>query len=93
MKTIGPQLQEQMKRLINPWFRIFLTLDPRPALMRLKAPVLAFNGELDTQVLAEQTCRRSWRRWRRAATRTTRFPESCPDFKPVCFDGEDGSAR
>lgn len=54
MKTIGPQLQAQMKRITSPWFRIFLTLDPRPALMKVKAPVLAVNGELDTQVLPGQ---------------------------------------
>jgi hypothetical protein len=32
------------------WFRFFLTYDPRPALSRLKCPVLALVGEKDMQV-------------------------------------------
>lgn len=38
----------------SPWFRFFLGHDPRPALRRLKVPVLALNGELDAQVDADQ---------------------------------------
>jgi pimeloyl-ACP methyl ester carboxylesterase len=36
--------------LTTPWFRFFLTHDPRPALRQVKVPVLALNGELDLQV-------------------------------------------
>ena len=34
----------------NPWFRFFLTYDPRPILRRVRCPVLAINGEKDLQV-------------------------------------------
>ena len=34
----------------SPWYRTFLTLDPRPYLQQLKVPVLALYGEKDLQV-------------------------------------------
>lgn len=45
----------QVKSLNTPWFRFFLTYDPRPALRQLKIPVLALNGELDLQVPPQQS--------------------------------------
>ena len=33
-----------------PWFRYFLTYDPRPALAKVHCPVLALIGEKDRQV-------------------------------------------
>ena len=36
--------------MLTPWFRYFLTYDPRPALRQVKCPVLAINGEKDLQV-------------------------------------------
>ena len=54
VNTMRPQLQAQMKTLADPWFRTFLSLDPKPALMKVQVPVLALNGELDTQVPAQQ---------------------------------------
>jgi pimeloyl-ACP methyl ester carboxylesterase len=38
----------------NPWFRYFLTYDPRPTLRLVKCPVLALNGEKDLQVPSKQ---------------------------------------
>lgn len=38
--------------LVNPWMKRFLVLDPRESLRKVKVPVLALNGEMDTQVLA-----------------------------------------
>jgi pimeloyl-ACP methyl ester carboxylesterase len=38
----------------SPWFRYFLSYDPRPTLRRLKCPVLALNGEKDVQVPPRQ---------------------------------------
>ncbi len=35
----------EYSNMLNPYFRSFLAFDPRPALMRLKCPVLAFNSE------------------------------------------------
>ncbi len=44
----------QMKPLQTPWFRYFLTYDPRPTLAKVKCPVLAINGEKDLQVPPQQ---------------------------------------
>jgi uncharacterized protein len=38
----------------TPWFRMFLTLEPSNWLKQVKSPVLAINGESDTQVDADQ---------------------------------------
>ena len=47
----------QIKLANTPWFRYFLTLDPRPALRKVKCPVLALNGENDLQVPANENLR------------------------------------
>ncbi len=39
------------------WYREFLGLQPREALEKVRVPVLALNGELDTQVTAENNLR------------------------------------
>jgi pimeloyl-ACP methyl ester carboxylesterase len=46
--------EAQIKQVNSPWFRYFLTYDPRAALRQVKAPVLAINGELDLQVSPRQ---------------------------------------
>ena len=48
------QAETQLEQLNKQWFRTFLSLDPKPALMKVKVPVLAINGELDTQVDAAE---------------------------------------
>jgi len=40
--------------MLNPYFRSFLAFDPRPALMRLKCPVLAFNSEDNLEIPTKQ---------------------------------------
>ena len=50
MGDVEPQINAQIKRVINPWFRFFLTYDPKTALKKVKCPVLAINGEKDLQV-------------------------------------------
>jgi len=45
-----PQVGAQIKTLTSPWFRYFLTYDPATALRKVTCPVLAINGEKDTQV-------------------------------------------
>ena len=40
----------QLKAVRSPWSRFFLTYDPRPALTRVRCPVLAVIGEHDLQV-------------------------------------------
>ena len=49
-----PQIGAQIKTLTSPWFRYFLTYDPATALRKVTCPVLAINGEKDTQVPPEQ---------------------------------------
>ncbi len=39
-----------VERLGSPWLRYFIAIDPRKELARVKCPVLAINGELDSQV-------------------------------------------
>lgn len=46
--------ENQAVSVSNPWFRTFVTLDPRPYLKKVSCPVLALNGELDLQVSAKQ---------------------------------------
>ncbi len=53
-KAMTESVEKQMKVLTSPWFRAFLTYDPRPALEKVKSPVLAMNGELDLQVPTKQ---------------------------------------
>ena len=43
-------VDSQMKGIDSPWFRFFLTFDPRPTLAKVHCPVLALNGEKDLQV-------------------------------------------
>jgi len=50
-KAATPEAQEaQLKRLLTPWFRFFLTYDPKTALTKVRCPVLVLNGEKDLQV-------------------------------------------
>jgi hypothetical protein len=48
--VINKAVEMQMHQLLSPWFRLFLVYDPKPALMKVKCPVLAINGEKDLQV-------------------------------------------
>jgi pimeloyl-ACP methyl ester carboxylesterase len=43
-------VQSQARMVESPWFRFFLTFDPRPTLALVRCPVLALNGEKDLQV-------------------------------------------
>ncbi len=49
-EVVGEVLAAQLKTLESPWFRYFLTFDPRPTLQKVKCPVLALVGEKDLQV-------------------------------------------
>ena len=44
----------QVQQYATPWFRYFLTYDPRVALRKVKVPVLVMNGDKDVQVIASQ---------------------------------------
>ncbi|MCK4322618.1 alpha/beta hydrolase [candidate division WOR-3 bacterium] len=43
-------IESQIQMVLSPWFRFFLTYDPKHALKKVKCPVLAIIGEKDLQV-------------------------------------------
>jgi uncharacterized protein len=47
-------LVRQLPAMLSPAYRSFLLSDPRPALRRLRCPVLAMNGTKDVQVPARE---------------------------------------
>ncbi|HRI46428.1 MAG TPA: alpha/beta fold hydrolase [Ignavibacteriaceae bacterium] len=47
-------IEMTIQRSVNPWFRLFLTLDPQDYLKKVKVPVLAINGSKDIQVIPSQ---------------------------------------
>ena len=47
-------VEQEIKQVLSPWFRYFVSYDPRPALMKLKQPVLAINGSKDVQVAPKE---------------------------------------
>ena len=47
---VDSRVDAETKKVESPWFRFFLTFDPRPTLAKVKCPVLALNGEKDLQV-------------------------------------------
>jgi fermentation-respiration switch protein FrsA (DUF1100 family) len=52
--TSNQAVEQQVKQVLTPWFHYFLNYDPRPALMKLKQPVLAINGDRDVQVAPKE---------------------------------------
>lgn len=53
-QKVGENRELGIKQMLSPWFRFFLTYDPRPALSRVSCPVLALIGEKDLQVPADE---------------------------------------
>ncbi|MBM4116755.1 alpha/beta hydrolase [bacterium] len=53
-EEVESQLEQQLAAMNQPWFRYFITYDPRPALRQLRVPVLALIGEHDLQVPPDQ---------------------------------------
>lgn len=43
----------QISQALSPWFRALLAIDPGRFFEKVRCPVLALNGELDTQVTAQ----------------------------------------
>lgn len=51
-------IESQIKlELLSPWFRFFLTYDPKPTLSKVRCPVLAIVGEKDLQVAPKENLR------------------------------------
>lgn len=53
-ENIGKAVDQQMGPLTSRWFQRFVAYDPRPALAKVRVPVLALSGSLDLQVDPEQ---------------------------------------
>lgn len=51
---IEKSVAQQLPGLLSAWYRYFLSYNPRLTLEKVKIPVLALNGENDTQVLAKE---------------------------------------
>jgi len=47
-------IRKQISTLTSPWFKTFLSYDPKPTLEKVKCPVLALNGTADLQVSSKQ---------------------------------------
>ena len=54
MADTRDNFQVQVRQLLTPWFRFFLSYDPKQNLAKLRVPVLAINGEKDLQVPADE---------------------------------------
>jgi hypothetical protein len=54
LAAVERQLEPQIRRALTPWSRFFMVYDPRPALGRLRCPVLAMNGTTDSQVPVQE---------------------------------------
>jgi pimeloyl-ACP methyl ester carboxylesterase len=52
--TSSQAVEAQVQQVLTPWFHYFLNYDPRPALMKLKQPVLAIVGGKDVQVAPKE---------------------------------------
>ncbi len=46
-------IEREIRRLMDPWLRFFITYDPRPTLREVDVPVLALAGAKDQQVAAD----------------------------------------
>jgi pimeloyl-ACP methyl ester carboxylesterase len=52
--NIAAAIEGQASLFLSPWFRFYVAYDPRTSLLKVKCPVLAINGERDTQVPARE---------------------------------------
>jgi fermentation-respiration switch protein FrsA (DUF1100 family) len=51
---IEANLKAHMSSILSPWYRYFLSYNPRPTLKKVKVPVLALNGDADVQVSSKE---------------------------------------
>ena len=49
-KSLDALADAHTQQSTSPWFRYFLSHDPRPALAKVRCPILAMNGAKDLQV-------------------------------------------
>jgi len=48
------KLNDEIKRVLSPWWRYLLAFDPKAFLTKVKCPVLAINGQKDLQVAPDE---------------------------------------
>jgi pimeloyl-ACP methyl ester carboxylesterase len=53
-ETVAAAIESQTQLFLSPWFRFYMMYDPGTALMKVKCPVLAVNGERDIEVPAKE---------------------------------------
>jgi len=51
------KLNDEIKRVLSPWWRHLLAFDPKAFLTKVKCPVLAINGQKDLQVAPDENLR------------------------------------
>lgn len=54
LAQLDAQVEQQLRAMVSPWYRWFLSHDPRFSLRLTRCPVLALNGERDLQVAADE---------------------------------------
>ncbi len=52
--SLQASMKAQLPNMMSAWYRYFLAYNPRPTLEKVTIPVLALNGENDTQVSAKE---------------------------------------
>lgn len=50
---LDPQVKASLGMATTPWYRYFIGYDPAPTLQKVTCPVLAINGEKDSQVACD----------------------------------------
>jgi len=53
----GTKLNDEIKRVLSPWWRYLLAFEPKAFLTKVKCPVLAINGQKDLQVAPDENLR------------------------------------
>ena len=88
------EVMAAVEQLLGPWFSAFLIQDPEPPLRAVRAPILAMNGDLDTQVDSEQNLLRieAIRRDAGLPIATKRYPNLNHLFQPAITGGPDEDA-
>ncbi len=54
MQLTERSIRQQLIPLLSPWYRYFLSIRPSVYVSKVKCPVLAVNGDKDTQVTADE---------------------------------------
>lgn len=53
-QAVAAAIENEIPLFASPWFRFYVSYDPSTALLKIKCPVLALNGEKDSEVPAKE---------------------------------------